>query len=43
MGDGENEVLWAFQAQRAQVPYNVKSYSSITTVIKLNGIRGASN
>ena len=37
---GENESVRAFQAQRDQVPYNVTSNSSISTVIKRNGIRG---
>ena len=38
-GDGVNEVLRAFQAQGAQASDNAKSYSSISAVIKQNGIR----
>lgn len=37
--NGENEVLRAFQAERARAPYNIKSYSSITTVMKKKDIR----
>ena len=40
IGDGENEVQRAFQVQRTQAPYNVKSYPSITTVIKRSSATG---